>query len=311
MKVARSVILTALLVSLNSATPLEGGFLLGVADNCLRAIRGTSSIGLAYCSSALSVASITSTSYVAAPTVTIVVPTTATTSTTMTTITGIDIDSHGTTIAAAAQPNKRRTDPISRILSQCGNNLGRVSSACRDFLKGVPTSTTTITSTTTPTELRTVTTTATTTQTLITPPTPTNLWQNPSFEAPLPASSLFLAQCTTGCDVSLSPTSHTGLLGLRLLGLRLLVTSTGQKAGVVQTFTTTSPSRYLFSFWYRVDGPVVPDARLNYWIDYEQVQFFSGGELSTEWRLAGPFEVGGGGGVWERQCGGDHDGGEI
>lgn len=154
-------------------------------------------------------------------------------------------------------------------------------------------------------------TTATTTQTLITPPTPTNLWQNPSFEAPLPASSLFLAQCTTGCDVSLSPTSHTGLLGLRLLGLRLLVTSTGQKAGVVQTFTTTSPSRYLFSFWYRVDGPVVPDARLNYWIDYEQVQFFSGGELSTEWRLAGPFEVGGGGGVWERQCGGDHDGGEI
>jgi hypothetical protein len=69
-------------------------------------------------------------------------------------------------------------------------------------------------------------------------------------------------------------------------------TSDYQKAGVVQSFSTKSfPARYLFSFWYRVDDASVRDARLNYWINYEQVQYISGDELSTEWRLAGPFEI--------------------
>jgi hypothetical protein len=74
--------------------------------------------------------------------------------------------------------------------------------------------------------------------------------------------------------------------------LQIQASSTSQKAGIVQALATERfPTRYLFSFWYRVDSPVVSGARLNYWINYEQVQYLSGDDLSTEWQQAGPFAV--------------------
>jgi hypothetical protein len=82
---------------------------------------------------------------------------------------------------------------------------------------------------------------------------------------------------------------HTGSYSLQFQ-----VSSGYQKAGIVQALGTKSfPARYLFSFWYRVDNPDVSGARLNYWINYEQVQWVD--VLSTEWQQAGPFEISYGG----------------
>jgi len=262
MRISAPVIPLAFLASPGLASPLEAGQQKRGADNCLRAVRGTPSIGLPFCSSLLTISAATATSYVAAPTVTVVVSTTSTSSTTLTTTTGT------ATVTAAVPLGKRRTDPTSLISSMCGYDQSRLTSACSAFLSGVPTSTTTVLSTTTPTLLTTASTTITETSIVSTAATttvtPLPIITNPGFDDvadPLydwTATNVGCTGCTFGATaaVSESPPNSFGVYIPNNLGYITLTQKPNLVAG----------QSYVFTFQYRVDSAASTNARIEVYI---------------------------------------------
>ncbi|KAK6501288.1 hypothetical protein TWF481_009129 [Arthrobotrys musiformis] len=146
-----SILCSAFLAGTAYATPLELVKRTGAqgcnANNCLRAIRGTTSIGLAYCSSFLDIRPEIAVVYETVYTVT-VGETTEHPSTFTDTIT-ITTGTVETTITPAPAPVVKRDEipekAISNIENKCSSDDFKITSACNCLLSGRPKSTTTYT----------------------------------------------------------------------------------------------------------------------------------------------------------------------
>lgn len=152
------------------------------------------------------------------------------------------------------------------ILNQCGNNQARVTSACSQFLSGVPTSTSTILSTTTPTLYTTASATITGTSTVnvvatttstVQPPAPTNLVVNGNFDETDDIErdwTVFGDACGPACGTGVI--QHDTFVSAPA-ALKVSITQQSSIFGgyysLGQDFYIDNSKEYIFSFSYRAE----------------------------------------------------------
>ncbi|KAK6532416.1 hypothetical protein TWF281_006605 [Arthrobotrys megalospora] len=238
------------------------------ANNCLRAIRGTTSIGLSYCSSYLDIrpeiAIVYETVYTVTFGETTEHPTTFTDTITVTT---------GTAEATiTADPLRKRQGvpdkAASNIEKQCSTNGSKITSACNCLLSGRPKSTTTYTdyvgaTETVPTltqELYVVETKYVEAQVTYLP-----LIKNPGFDDPTdPFRHWTILGNNTGCDACTYEVTPNQ--GSSTSPNALEVNWVGQRGVFLfeQEIPVQVGKKYRFKFQYKIDTP----SRQNAWISF-------------------------------------------
>ncbi|KAK6518281.1 hypothetical protein TWF506_005441 [Arthrobotrys conoides] len=240
------------------------------ANNCLRAIRGTTSIGLAYCSSYLDVRPKIEIVYETVFTVTYG-ETTEHPSTFTGTVT-ITTGTVETTITAAPAPVVKRDEipvkAVSNIENKCSSDGFKITSACNCLLSGRPKSTYTLTDYTWASE-----TVPTLTQELYTVETKyveakvtyLPLIKNPGFDDPTdPFRDWVILGNNSGCDActyEVAPNDDS-----RTSPNALKVNWVGER-GVFKFFQEIPVEvgkKYKFKFQYKIDS----SSRDNAWIPY-------------------------------------------
>ncbi|KAK6358018.1 hypothetical protein TWF730_007372 [Orbilia blumenaviensis] len=240
------------------------------ANNCLRAIRGSTSIGLAYCSSYLDIRPDITVVYETAYTVTFG-ETTEHRSTFTDTITVTTGTVEATITAAPAPPAKRDEIPgkaVSNIEKKCSTNPVKIKSACDCLLSGRPKRTTTYTDYVGATE-----TVPTLTQELYVVETKyvearvtyLPLIKNSGFDDPVePFRDWVIFGSGTGCDectyeVAPNQSSSTSPNALKINWV-------GEKGVFMfqQEIPVETGKKYRFKFQYKIDSP----SRANAWIPF-------------------------------------------
>ncbi|KAK6347947.1 hypothetical protein TWF718_005767 [Orbilia javanica] len=244
------------------------------ANNCLRAIRGTTSIGLAYCSSYLDIRNEITVVYETAFTIThgetTEHPSTFTDTVTITTGT------LETTITPTPDPVVKRDEipekAVSNIENKCSSDGFKITSACNCLLSGRLKSTRTYTDYTWAEE-----TVPTVTQDLYTVETKyveakvtyLPLLKNPGFDDPVePFRHWEILGNNTGCEACTYEVTPND--GSSTSPNALKVNWVGQSGVFLfrQTIPVEIGKRYRFKFQYKVDSPSRPNAYIPYFIGY-------------------------------------------
>ncbi|KAF3192534.1 hypothetical protein TWF788_000145 [Orbilia oligospora] len=269
-----TVFSTILLASIAYASPLDlverGGAGGCNANNCLRAIRGTTSIGLVYCSSYLDIRPEIEVVYETVFTIT-QGETTEHPSTFTDTITITTGTAEATITPAPAPVMKRDEIPqkaISNIENKCSSDGFKITSACNCLLSGRPKSTVTYVdytwaSETVPTltqDLYTVVTTYVEAKVTYLP-----LIKNPGFDDPTdPFRDWIILGNNTGCDACTYEVVPND--GSRTSPNALKVNWVGERGVFMfrQEIPVEVGKKYKYKFQYKIDSP----SRDNAWIPY-------------------------------------------